>query len=65
MRQPDDLTPRELEVARLVAAGKSNRQVAQALTISERTVENHVASAYQKLGVKSRVELALRIGSLT
>lgn len=65
VRQRDDLTPRELEVARLVAAGRSNRQVADALSISERTVENHVASAYQKLGVKTRVELALRIGSLT
>jgi DNA-binding NarL/FixJ family response regulator len=52
------LTRREREVAELVAQGRSNRAVAHALGIGERTVEAHVASALGKLGFDSRVELA-------
>jgi len=48
------LTPRELEVLRLVAAGKSNRQIASALVISEHTVARHVQNILAKLGVSSR-----------
>ena len=55
------LTAREAEVAALVASGKSNREIGEALTISERTVENHVASIFNKLGVGSRVEVAARL----
>jgi DNA-binding CsgD family transcriptional regulator len=56
-RRRDDshgLTPRELEVLRLVAAGKSNREIAAALVISEHTVARHVQNIFAKLGVSSR-----------
>jgi DNA-binding CsgD family transcriptional regulator len=48
------LTPRELQVLRLVAAGKSNRKIASALVISERTVGRHVSNIFTKLSVSSR-----------
>jgi DNA-binding CsgD family transcriptional regulator/tetratricopeptide (TPR) repeat protein len=48
------LTPRELEVLRLVATGKSNREIASALVISEHTVARHVQNIFTKLGVPSR-----------
>jgi DNA-binding CsgD family transcriptional regulator len=48
------LSPRELEVLRLVAAGKSNREVAAALVISEHTVARHVQNIFAKLGLSSR-----------
>ena len=48
------LTARELEVLRLVAAGKSNREIAAALVISEHTVARHVQNIFAKLGVSSR-----------
>ena len=48
------LTPRELEVLRLVASGKSNRDIATALVISEHTVARHVQNIFSKLGVPSR-----------
>jgi ATP/maltotriose-dependent transcriptional regulator MalT len=52
------LSPREREVAALVAAGKRNRDVAAALFVSEKTVESHLARIYDKLGVHSRAALA-------
>jgi non-specific serine/threonine protein kinase len=52
------LSTREMEVARLVADGATNAQVAARLFISERTVESHVASAMNKLSVDSRVRVA-------
>jgi DNA-binding NarL/FixJ family response regulator len=48
------LTARELEVLRLVAAGKTNREIATALVISERTVARHVQNIFAKLRVASR-----------
>ena len=48
------LTEREIEVLRLVAAGKSNREIAAALVISEHTVARHVQNIFAKLGVSSR-----------
>jgi DNA-binding CsgD family transcriptional regulator len=48
------LSPRELEVVRLAAAGRTNREIAEALVLSHRTVEDHVAKAMRKLGVSSR-----------
>jgi predicted ATPase/DNA-binding SARP family transcriptional activator/DNA-binding CsgD family transcriptional regulator len=53
-----ELTAREREVALLVAKGLTNRQVARTLSISERTVANHVASILKKLGLASRVRIA-------
>ena len=52
------LTPRELEVLRLLVAGKSNRQIAEALFISGKTVSVHVTNILTKLGVHSRLEAA-------
>jgi DNA-binding NarL/FixJ family response regulator len=52
------LTPREVEVLALVAAGRSNRQIAQALFISPKTVGVHVFNILAKLGVAGRVEAA-------
>jgi len=51
------LTLREREIANLIAAGKTNREVAETLVISERTVESHVAAIYGKFGVANRKDL--------
>ncbi|MFC4493730.1 LuxR C-terminal-related transcriptional regulator [Streptomyces ovatisporus] len=48
------LTTREAEIARLVCAGLTNAEVAEAVTISKRTVDNHLQNIYRKLGVSSR-----------
>ena len=48
------LTPRELEVLRLVAAGRSNREIGAELVISERTVARHLQNIFAKLRVSSR-----------
>ncbi len=53
-----DLSPRELEIATLASRGRSNLEIAQALSISYKTVEKHLGSVYQKLGVASRTQLA-------
>jgi DNA-binding NarL/FixJ family response regulator len=52
------LSPREREVAALIVTGLSNRQIAQSLVISERTVENHVSSILARLGVDTRAQVA-------
>jgi DNA-binding CsgD family transcriptional regulator len=57
-----ELTPAEREVARLVAAGRTNREAAAALFLTERTVEGHLSSVYGKLGIRSRTELARTFG---
>ncbi|WBB57780.1 AAA family ATPase [Streptomyces sp. WMMC500] len=54
----DQLSPREREVARLVALGHTNRQIADVLYLSPRTVEQHVAKLLRKLHVGSRTEVA-------
>jgi HD-GYP domain-containing protein (c-di-GMP phosphodiesterase class II)/DNA-binding CsgD family transcriptional regulator len=56
---PAGLTDREVEVLRLVAAGSSNREVAQALVISPRTAEHHVQHIYGKIGVSTRAAAAM------
>ena len=55
---PDSLTPSERRVVRLAAAGLSNRDIAQNLFITTRTVEGHLTRAYQKLGITNREQLA-------
>jgi DNA-binding NarL/FixJ family response regulator len=50
----DGLTSREVEILRLVARGLTNRQLAEELGVSTRTVDAHLRSVYAKLGVKSR-----------
>jgi DNA-binding NarL/FixJ family response regulator len=54
-----DLTPRERELASLVAIGQSNKQIADTLGICQQTVKNHVRSIYMKLDVTNRVQLTL------
>jgi len=54
----EGLTAAERQVAALVAEGRTNREVAAALFLGERTVETHLSHVYAKLGVRSRVELA-------
>jgi DNA-binding CsgD family transcriptional regulator len=56
--RPGGLTKRELEVAALVAAGASNREIADKLVISERTAESHVQNILTKLGFGSRAQIA-------
>ena len=58
----DALTPSELRVAQLAAAGKSNRQIAQTLFVTLKTVEMHLAGSYRKLGISSRSELPAILG---
>jgi DNA-binding CsgD family transcriptional regulator len=50
----DGLTPREVEILRLVTSGRTNRQLAEELGVSTRTIDAHLRSIYAKLGVKSR-----------
>ena len=54
---PESLTPSELRVAQMAAAGQSNRDIAQALFVTVKAVEWHLGHAYRKLGVRSRKEL--------
>jgi DNA-binding CsgD family transcriptional regulator len=54
----DELTPQELQIAQLLAGGKTTREAAAALFLSPKTIEYHLRSIYRKLGVKSRPELA-------
>jgi len=54
------LTPAEERVAALVAEGRTNREVAAVLFVSDNTVEFHLSHIYRKLGVRSRTELARR-----
>jgi DNA-binding CsgD family transcriptional regulator len=54
----DALTPSELRVAEIAATGQTNRQVAQRLFVTQKTVEAHLARAFRKLGIESRAQLA-------
>lgn len=58
MRAADGLTPREREVAELVARGLTNPQIARALVLSERTIDSHVEHIRSKLGVRTRAQIA-------
>ena len=61
------ITPRELDILDQIAAGKSTREIAQALFVSENTVKTHASRLYDKLGVKRRtqaVQEARRLGLL-
>ena len=62
------LTPREMEMVAAVVAGCSNREIAQQLSISAKTVKHHLTNIFEKLGLSNRLELALfavqhRVGS--
>jgi len=64
-RSRGQLTEAESRIAQLVAGGRTNREVAAALFLSEHTVEGALTRAYRKLGVRSRTELAHRLGDLS
>lgn len=57
------LSARENQVAQIVAEGKSNKEVARLLKISERTVKAHMSAIFEKLGVRDRVQLVLRLSA--
>lgn len=57
----DMLTQRELEVARTIAAGASNKEIASQLGITERTVKAHIGAIFEKLNVRDRLQLAMLI----
>jgi RNA polymerase sigma factor (sigma-70 family) len=59
-----ELTPREREVLALLAEGRSTRQIAKKLGLSERTVESHIGNIYQKLRVRTRVQALYRAAGL-
>jgi two-component system nitrate/nitrite response regulator NarL len=55
----DLMTPRESEIAELIATGASNRRIAENLSISERTVKAHLGVIFRKIGISDRLQLAL------
>ena len=55
--QPSELTPREQEIVKLIAEAHTNREIAEILQLSEKTVESHRGNVLQKLGMRDRVEL--------
>ena len=57
-RGVDALTPSELRVAQRAAEGSTNREVAEDLFVTVKTIEMHLANAYGKLGIRSRTQLA-------
>lgn len=58
-QRSDGMTPREVEILRLLGQGLTNQQIAYRLTISEKTVRNHVTNFYSKLGVGTRSQAVL------
>jgi DNA-binding CsgD family transcriptional regulator len=63
LRGVESLTPSERRVAELAAAGRTNREVAQALFVTPKAIEYHLANAYRKLDIESRQELSGALGT--
>jgi DNA-binding CsgD family transcriptional regulator len=61
----ESLTPSERRVAEMAAAGMTNRRIAQTLFLTVKTIETHLAAAYDKLGIRSRRELPEALGTLS
>jgi DNA-binding NarL/FixJ family response regulator len=60
----EELTPRELEILKLIAKGSSNREIAEALYIAEKTVKNHVTRILDRLSLRDRTQAAIIASSL-
>jgi two-component system nitrate/nitrite response regulator NarL len=60
-RPPQALTPREQQIALAIADGRSNRDIAARLGITEQTVKNHLTSIFVKVGVDNRLQLGLAL----
>ena len=58
VKRLEELSPQELQVARITARGQNNIEVAAALFVSRKTVEAHLTRVYRKLGIRSRTQLA-------
>ena len=63
MTPQEHLTPREIQVAVLVWEGLTNREIGRILGTSEQVIKNHLRSTFDKLGVWSRLELAMYVAS--
>lgn len=59
------LSERESQVAKLVAGGASNKEIAERLVITERTVKAHLSAIFEKLGLRDRLQLSLRINGVS
>ncbi len=65
LKATSGLTPRETDVLRLLATGRSNAEIAEQLSLSSRTIDTHLTSIYAKLGVSTRgaaIRAALELG---
>jgi DNA-binding NarL/FixJ family response regulator len=60
-RTTSELTPTERQIAQLASGGSTNREIAQAAFVSQKTVEANLARVYRKLGIHSRAELGARM----
>jgi DNA-binding NarL/FixJ family response regulator len=60
----EELTPREHDILRLIATGASNREIAQALFIAEKTVKNHITNILGRLGLRDRTQAAILMHTL-
>jgi DNA-binding NarL/FixJ family response regulator len=63
MTPQECLTPREIQVAQLVWEGLTNREIGKIIGTSEQVIKNHLRSTFDKLGVWSRLELAMYVAS--
>ena len=63
MTPRDRLTPKEIQVATLVWEGLTNREIGRIMSTTEQVVKNHLRSTFDKLGVWSRLELAMYVAS--
>ncbi|NER96201.1 MAG: response regulator transcription factor, partial [Symploca sp. SIO1B1] len=61
----EELTPREQEILQLIATGASNREIAQELHITEKTVKNHVTNILSRLNLRDRTQAAILVNSLS
>lgn len=59
MASLNDLTPREMEILRLVITGRTNKEIAREIFISKKTVEFHLDNIYSKIGMRTRVMVGI------